>query len=198
MTRSGAKNVAAFRLRVTLADIEPLIWRRVLVRADTTLHELHRAIQLLFQWYDYHLYRFDVGNRVFEAPDEEAEGEDSTKARLGRLGLSAGDAFSYTYDFGDDWVHIVEVEALESVTDQAWLPWVIDGARRGPPEDCGGPYRYSEVQSLLERPVADLDDDDHETLVWLGEDFDPEEFSLAQARHDLMLASAWGILKRKR
>ena len=153
---------------------------------------------MLFHWYDYHLYRFDVENRVFEAPDEEAEGEDSTKARLGRLGLRAGDAFSYTYDFGDDWVHIVEVEALETVTDQAWLPWVIDGARRGPPEDCGGPYRYLEVQGQLQRPIADLDDDDQETLEWLGEEFDPEEFSLAQARHDLMLASAWGVLKRKR
>ncbi|MHB1018565.1 MAG: plasmid pRiA4b ORF-3 family protein [Coriobacteriia bacterium] len=190
--------MAAFRLRVSLTDIAPPIWRRVLVRADMNLHELHRTIQMLFQWYDYHLHRFDVGNRVFEAPDAEAEGEDSTKARLGRLGLRAGDAFSYTYDFGDDWVHIVEVEALETVTDQAWLPWVVDGARRAPPEDCGGPYRYSEVQGLLQRPIADLDDDDQETLEWLGEEFDPEEFSVAQARHDLMLASAWGVLKRKR
>ena len=135
---------------------------------------------------------------MFEAPDEEAEAEDSTKVRLARLELCAGDTFEYTYDFGDNWAHVVELEARESVTDQAWLPWVLEGARRGPPEDCGGPYRYSEVQWLLQRPVADLDEDDQETVEWLGEEFDPEEFSLAQARHDLMLASAWGVLKRKR
>jgi hypothetical protein len=183
---------------VSLAEIEPSIWRSVLVRANVTLHELHRTIQMLFQWYDYHLYRFEIGDRGFEAPDDEAEGEDSTRARLDRLGLRAGDTFEYTYDFGDDWRHLVEVEALESVSDQAWLPWVLDGARRGPPEDCGGPYRYSEVQWLPQQPFEDLDEDDQEMMEWLGEDFDPEEFSLAQARHDLMLASAWGILKRKR
>jgi hypothetical protein len=78
------------------------------------------------------------------------------------------------------------------------LPWVVDGARRGPPEDCGGPNRYSENQWLMNRPFEDLDEDDQETVEWLGDDFDPEEFSLAQARHDLMLASAWGILERER
>ncbi|MFC1660477.1 plasmid pRiA4b ORF-3 family protein [Gemmatimonadota bacterium] len=198
MIQPRSKNVAAIRLRVSLAEIEPPIWRSVLVRANITLHELHRTIQMLFQWYDYHLYRFEIGEREFEAPDEEAEGEDSTKARLDRLGLCAGDTFEYTYDFGDDWRHLVEVEALERVSEQAWLPWVLDGARRGPPEDCGGPYRYSEVQWLPRQPFDELDEDDQEMVEWLGEEFNPEEFSLAQARHDLMLAGAWGILKRKR
>jgi hypothetical protein len=196
--RRKSDGLEAMQLRVTLLEIEPPIWRSILVRADITLHELHRTIQMLFQWYDYHLYRFDIGERAFEAPDEEAEGEDSTRAGLGRLGFQAGDTLEYTYDFGDDWRHRIEVEAFETVSDQAWLPWVVDGARRGPPEDCGGPYRYSEIQWLMNRPFEDLDEDDQETVEWLGDDFDPEEFSLAQARHDLMLASAWGILERER
>jgi hypothetical protein len=33
------------RLRITLAEIEPPIWRTVLVPASMTLHELHRTIQ---------------------------------------------------------------------------------------------------------------------------------------------------------
>ncbi|WP_376690236.1 IS1096 element passenger TnpR family protein [Wenzhouxiangella sp. EGI_FJ10409] len=36
---------------------------------NATLHELHRAIQELFDWYDYHLYQFDIDGRCFEAPD---------------------------------------------------------------------------------------------------------------------------------
>ncbi len=185
------------RLRVSLLEIEPTIWRSVLVKADIGLHELHRAIQMLFQWYDYHLYRFEIEGRGFEAPDEESDGADSTRAKLGRLGLRTGDTFDYTYDFGDDWRHLIEVEGIETVSDQAWLPWVLGGARRGPPEDCGGPYRYSEIQWLRQQPFENLDEDDQETVEWLGEDFDPEEFSLVQARHDLMLASAWGILGKK-
>jgi hypothetical protein len=56
-----------YQLRISLEEIEPLIWRRVLFRTNTTLHELHRAIQLLFNWYDYHLYQFDINGRRFEA-----------------------------------------------------------------------------------------------------------------------------------
>jgi hypothetical protein len=194
MNRRSTGGVQAIRLRVSLLEIEPTIWRSVLVRADIDLHELHRVIQMLFQWYDYHLYRFDIGERGFEAPDEESEGEDSTRAMLSLFGLHSGDTFEYTYDFGDDWRHLIEVEGIENLSDRALLPWVLDGARRGPPEDCGGPYRYSEIQWLRQRPFEELDEDDRETVEWLGEEFDPEEFSLAQARHDLMLASAWGIL----
>ena len=194
MNRRSTGGVQAIRLRVSLLEIEPTIWRSVLVKADIGLYELHRVIQMLFQWYDYHLYRFDIGERGFEAPDEESEREDSTRAMLSLLGLHTGDTFEYTYDFGDDWRHLIEVEGIETLSDRALLPWVLDGARRGPPEDCGGPYRYSEIQWLRQRPFEDLDEDDKETVEWLGEEFDPEEFSLAQARHDLMLASAWGIL----
>lgn len=187
-----------FELRISLEHIEPTIWRRVLVKSDTTLHELHRAIQMLFGWYDYHLYRFEVAEREFEAPDEEAEGEDSTKARLGKLGLDVGRSFRYVYDFGDNWWHTVEVEAYRPSAALDWLPWVIDGARRGPPEDCGGPSGYEEIQKLLQKPTEDLDEEEQATLEWLGSDFDPEEFSLAQASHSLVLTSAWGALRRKR
>jgi hypothetical protein len=198
MTRQRLASVDVFRLRISLEEIEPPIWRTVLVKGGTTLHELHRTIQLLFQWYDYHLYRFEIRDRAFEAPDEEAEGEDATRAKLNQLGLRSGESFHYTYDFGDDWRHLVEVIALEKSNDPDWLPCVLDGARRGPPEDCGGPYRYSEIQKFARRPLDELDEEERSTVQWLGDSFDPEEFSLAQARHDLLLMSAWGGLKRKR
>jgi len=189
---------SAYEVRISLDGIKPTIWRRLLLQSDTTLHELHRAVQMLFGWYDYHLYRFEVGEREFEAPDEEAEGEDSTKARLGKLGLEVGSSFRYVYDFGDDWWHTVEVEAYRPSVSWDWLPWVIDGARRGPPEDCGGPSGYEEIQELLKQPAEDLDEEGQATLEWLGAGFDPDEFSSAQARHDLMLVSAWGALRRRR
>jgi len=185
-------------LRLSLQEIEPPIWRTVLVRGTVTLHELHRTVQLLFQWYDCHLYRFEIGERAFEPPEQDGEGEDATQTKLNQIGLQQGDSFLYTYDFGDDWRHVIEVVALEKASDEDWLPWVLDGARRGPPEDCGGPYRYSEIQRLVGRPLDDLDEEDRSTVLWLGDSFDPEEFSLAQAQHALMLLAAWGGLKRRR
>jgi hypothetical protein len=194
---SRQSSALSFQLRISLDEIEPPIWRRVLVRRDTTLHELHRAIQVLFNWYDYHLYEFEVAGRKFQAPDEESDAEDATRAKLSRLITSHGAVLRYTYDFGDDWVHLIEVEDTAVPVVEGWIPWLLAGARSGPPEDCGGPHGYSELVAALRQPFEDLDDEERATVEWSGPDFDPEEFNLLQARHALLLCSAWGVLKRR-
>lgn len=186
------------QLRITLSEIEPPIWRRVLVPASMTLHELHRAIQVIFDWYDYHLYEFEVRGERYEAPDEEATGADSTKARLSRFQLAPGETLLYRYDLGDDWEHLVEIEAQEDRPSLDWIPWLMDGERRGPKEDSGGPRGYVKLVRLLERPLDDLDEEERGYVGWLGSDFDPGAFSVEQARHALLLAAAWGVLKRRR
>jgi hypothetical protein len=133
----------ALELRITLAEIEPPIWRYVRVPDTYTLHQLHRVIQFLFGWLDYHLYEFHIGEHRFEEPDEEAEGKDSTAIHLRDLALSKDARFTYTYDFGDNWVHEIVVENLYIVTpldedDECLLPQLYGGERAGPPEDCGG------------------------------------------------------------
>ncbi|HEX7051209.1 MAG TPA: plasmid pRiA4b ORF-3 family protein [Longimicrobiales bacterium] len=180
----------AIRLRISLAEIEPSIWREVLVSRDTTLHELHRGIQVLFDWYDYHLYEFDIGGRRFEAPDEEAEGEDATKAKLRNVVEGPGHAFRYTYDFGDHWVHRIEVLEMNVRADPDWLPYLVDGARSGPPEDCGGVFGYFRLLEALRTPYEDLDEEGRTLVDWAGPDYDPEEFSVEQARHALLLCGA--------
>ncbi|WP_445177242.1 plasmid pRiA4b ORF-3 family protein [Rhizorhapis sp. SPR117] len=52
--------LVAYRLKVSLRDISPMIWRRLLVRSDLTLFGLHRVIQIAFGWEDYHLHAFKV------------------------------------------------------------------------------------------------------------------------------------------
>lgn len=37
-----------YQLRVVLREISPIIWRRLLVRADTTLAGLHDMLQVAF------------------------------------------------------------------------------------------------------------------------------------------------------
>jgi hypothetical protein len=43
-----------------LRHSNPLIWRRVLVRTDNTLADLHYILQIAFSWTDFHLHRFGV------------------------------------------------------------------------------------------------------------------------------------------
>ncbi|WP_206170115.1 plasmid pRiA4b ORF-3 family protein [Parasphingorhabdus sp.] len=44
----------------------------------------------------------------------------------------------YTYDMGDNWEHIVTLEALEDSEAGTKYPRYVEGEHRAPPEDCGG------------------------------------------------------------
>jgi Plasmid pRiA4b ORF-3-like protein len=50
----------ALKLRIDLDRFQPPVWRRVRLPATTTLAELHRIIQVLFEWEHDHLHVFTV------------------------------------------------------------------------------------------------------------------------------------------
>ena len=52
-----------YRLHVWIRQISPMIWRRLLVRSDSTLAALHDTIQIAFGWTDSHLHRFRIHSR---------------------------------------------------------------------------------------------------------------------------------------
>lgn len=183
------------QLRISLMDIKPEIWRRVIVDSSMTLHQLHRVIQIMFEWLDYHLYDFRVGEERFEAPLPEAEGLDSSRVRLTGLALQVGDTFTYLYDFGDDWHHRITVESTSQSIDPAFLPYVLAGERRGPPEDCGGSDGFRRFLRALRNPRHP---EHEETRTWVGEDYDPDVFDLQTVRHAAILASAWDQPGRRR
>ena len=59
----------AVQMRVTLQEIEPQIWRRLIVPRTFHLGELHQVIQAAFGWWDYHLHEFQIGGLSFSDPD---------------------------------------------------------------------------------------------------------------------------------
>ena len=64
------------KLRITILDIEPEIWREILIKKDITFKKLHEIIQISFGWTNSHLYSFDVGGIRFSIPDEDFENND--------------------------------------------------------------------------------------------------------------------------
>src|SRR2546429_4515735 len=54
-----------YQLRVVLRGVSPLIWRRLLVRSDSSIAELHTTLQLVLGWSDEHLNRFVVHGREY-------------------------------------------------------------------------------------------------------------------------------------
>jgi hypothetical protein len=59
-----------YRLHVWIGRISPMIWRRLLVRSDSTIADLHYTLQTAFGWSDEHLHRFHIHGQdmVFIAP----------------------------------------------------------------------------------------------------------------------------------
>ncbi|HKS71099.1 MAG TPA: plasmid pRiA4b ORF-3 family protein, partial [Ktedonobacterales bacterium] len=82
---------------------------------------------------------------------------------------------SYRYDFGDDWRHAIRVEKILPPEPGAQYPRCLTGKRSGPPEDCGGIWGYAELIETLQNPERE---DYEEMREWVGDDFDPEAFSV--------------------
>ena len=77
---------AVYQLRVVLRGISPIIWRRLLIPADTTLAGLHDVLQVAFGWSGEHLHRFVVHGADYDA-------RDFRKLRLADLGLRETERF---------------------------------------------------------------------------------------------------------
>jgi hypothetical protein len=183
----------AVQLRVTMAETEPPIWRRLVVPWSFTLGQLHQVIQAAFGWWDYHLHQFVIGGLrygdVEQIGEPEFEGDsrgfDETEVRLLDFGRGARVAFTYEYDFGDSWEHIVEFEQLLTLDPPPSVARCIDGGRARPPEDVGGVHGYAGFLEIM----ADRRHPEHrDTRRWAGGHFDPAWFDLAMTDRDVKAA----------
>lgn len=176
---TGLERIA--RVRISLKEIEPEIWRRIEVPLDISLKGLHDSIQAAMGWLDYHLFEFTVDGKPYGLPDPpEDYGRKIHHARNARLGAFVAKGitrFDYAYDFGDDWGHVVEIESVAPADPALSYPRFVDGARRAPPEDCGGPYGYADFVEAVTRRRHPRHRD---MIAWYGGPFDPETFD-AQA-----------------
>jgi hypothetical protein len=102
----GCASPFVYQLRVVLRGVSPLIWRRLHVRSDSTIADLHATLQTALAWSDEHLHRFVIQGRVYGT---EGRG-DPRRIRLVDLGLRVRERFLYDYDFIDGWQHDVRVE----------------------------------------------------------------------------------------
>ena len=111
-----ATDIPIYQIKVTLKHSKPPIWRRIQVRSDITLAQLHRILQAIMGWWDYHLHQFIVGETYFGKPDPDYEGffdmYDEREVRLDQIVAGEKFKFVYEYDFGDSWEHELLVEKI--------------------------------------------------------------------------------------
>lgn len=187
MTRAAFSPVV-YRVRVTLEGTDPPVWRLLEVPGRFSLAQLHDAIQVAMGWEDDHLHGFEIDGTRYGPRRPDPPGpfrrteQDERKTRLAGVVHRVGATFRYTYDFGDSWDHIVEIEDVADPDTDTRRVTCLTGERACPPEDCGGIPGYYQLIEVMDDP----DHPDYEVLTdELGGIFNPERFDLERVNHRL-------------
>ena len=99
----SAAPTTVHQLRITIEGIDPPVWRRVLVPSSMTLARLHKVIQELFDWWDYHLHEFEIGGDRYGVPDPDWDFASPTvDERTTRLDAVASEGASFLDFVGAD------------------------------------------------------------------------------------------------
>jgi hypothetical protein len=138
--------MTVYRLRVVIAGISPLIWRRLEVAAGTTVAGLHAIMQAVFGWSGEHLHRFVIGGTEYGISYAGGPGfrDDARQVRLANLGLREGERFADEYNFSAAWRVDLRVEQIARAQPGRAYPRCTGGQRAGPPEDWDGPWAFLE------------------------------------------------------
>jgi len=137
-----------YQLRLKLSDISPMIWRRFLVRSDSTLADLHYTLQILMDWADDHLHCFHIKGKKYglSKPGGITFSDDAQQITLDQLRLRPKDKFHYEYNFYADWRHEIRVEKCSEIEADKIYPVCIGGSRASPPEECEGVWDFLELR----------------------------------------------------
>ena len=148
------------KIRLDLENYD--IWRRVVVPLNIDFYELHKTIRTAFDWGYYHLHDFviyDKSNPFVRilSDDEEFEVYPSDekvclerKTKISEY-LPKYKNIKYTYDFGDNWEHIIEIENVLFDFDKNH-PVCLEGKGDRPPEDIGGEGGYEKFMEIMSNP----------------------------------------------
>jgi len=171
------------KLKITLIDSNPQIWREVLVPMDKTFEDLHYVIQAVMDWGNCHMHEFPLNESKYigdEPPNPQSRKDRSylkeSKLKIKKYLNKKGDSIKYIYDFGDYWRHEIEVIDVLEQDDNREYPICIDGENASPPEDVGGISGYKRmVDAFSNKNHPDYD----EYKEWLGiEVYDAEKFDM--------------------
>lgn len=174
-----APQMKNYQIQVSLKNISPKIWRRLLIPADIPLQDFHKVIQTSMGWWNYHLHQFMKDGKYYLEKTEyddfwdEMVHVDYSELKLCDLLKKENDKIGYEYDFGDGWLHDIVLEKILDQDSGVNYPQCVAGKRNCPPEDCGGPYGYSNFLKIISNP---RDKEYKEMIEWAGGKFDPEAF----------------------
>ncbi|MGY6521946.1 MAG: plasmid pRiA4b ORF-3 family protein [Mongoliitalea sp.] len=160
--------VAIIKLKINLDNMPFPIFRKVVIPADISMHELHLIIQVAMGWENSHLFQFSdkkqrpkiMVQRVVEEDDLWGMHHGDTYmadeiSLLEFLAQTDGKTFWYWYDFGDDWWHKISIQKVTKKDLSEFdgeIPVCTEAAGLCPPEDCGGPWGFAQLEEAINEP----------------------------------------------
>lgn len=141
-----------YQFKISLKEISPMIWRRILIQSDKTLKDLHYVIQIVMGWTNYHLNEFIVHRQIHTIPNmignTSGGGYTGSHIKLNELKLKLGKKFIYKYDFTARWEFEIRFENIMSIESKKTYPTCISGSGASPEEECGGPDSFNVLKDM--------------------------------------------------
>lgn len=177
-----------YQVKITIEDIVPPIWRRLIIPSGITFYKFHQIIQTAFGWQNYHLFEFEFPDVIINTPIPEDLNKPQLNAKKVKIDsfMDQHNDFLYIYDLGDHWRHRIELEQFLQPEEDVSVR-CIGGERHRPPEDVGGIGGYEEFLLAISDPGHPEYD---EMLQWAEKDtggrkFDPEYFYIHELNRKL-------------
>lgn len=171
-------------LKITLLDTKPKVYRTIQIGNQVRFFDLHVAIQIAFGWQNSHLHEFRVGEELIANPINDEFGDmniiDENAIKLTQKIVFEKMKFVYIYDFGDDWMH--EIEVVKFIEPKSsFYPRCIKASNNTPPEDIGGAYGFEEFKEIM----GNRKHSEFKTMKkWYGGMYDEEYASLEEINGD--------------
>ncbi|MFT8259203.1 MAG: plasmid pRiA4b ORF-3 family protein (plasmid) [Candidatus Symbiodolus clandestinus] len=120
----------AYTIKVALRGVSPMVWRRFSVTADMSLACLHYIIQIAQGWNDEYLHQFHIYGKDYGIAYEGgiSFSDDPYQVVLDDFGFDVGARFTYEYDFFENWLHDIRIEAIHDNSNQK-SPFCLNGHR---------------------------------------------------------------------
>jgi hypothetical protein len=136
---AGSRDGPVLQLKARLLEVSPMVWRRLLVPAETSLRELHGILQVAVGWEGLHLFQFHLRAVRYGSPELSAL---SPGATLADFRLRTGSRFIDEHDLNAPWQHEIRIERQLEREAGTRYPLGLAGHGDCPAEGCGGPAGY--------------------------------------------------------
>ena len=152
------------------------IWRRAIISHECTLAQLHKLIQIGFNW---------KGSLSFRFYNENADGSRQYLHDTVKLGdINFHGKRELIYEYGREWnVKVIIMSSYQPSTDETARFAAGNGA--APPESAGGARHFSKLLASLENGS---NAERQSALRELGADFVPDHFDLEKTNENLRAA----------